>query len=163
MHDDGPAAPATNGGASMTDPMSAGSQPESMLVILNPAAGRGDPEERLGQVEEILTAAGVRYEVRATEGEGDAFTWARDAEGVDRVLALGGDGTVMEAMSGLIASGSSIPLAQVPSGTANVLALALGLPHDVREATELAVRGDSMPFDVGYLPDHDRYFVLAAG
>ena len=134
-----------------------------MLVIVNPSSGRGDADVIRSQVEDLLTKSLMEYEVRVTEGEGDAFRWARDAAGVDRVLAIGGDGTVMEAMSGLVQAGRTTPLAQVPTGTANVLALALGLPHDVGEATELAIHGETMAFDVGYLPDHDRYFVLAAG
>lgn len=137
--------------------------PESMLVVLNPASGRRDADEIGERVTGVLDEAGVRWTLRRTAGEGDAFAWARDAEGVDRVLAVGGDGTVMEAMSGLVKGRRTIPLAQVPTGTANVLALALGLPSDPRDATELAVWGESLPFDVGYLPDHDRYFALAAG
>ena len=136
---------------------------ERMLVILNPTSGQVNPDDVRERVGAVLKVAGVDHDVRVTKREGDAFAWARDAEGVDRVLAVGGDGTTMEAMSGLVESGSGIPLAQVPTGTANILALALGLPRDVDEATELAVYGDAIPFDVGYLPDHDRYFALAAG
>ena len=45
--------------------------------------------------------------------------------GADLVLALGGDGTINEAANGL--AGSDIPLAVLPAGTANVLAVELGL------------------------------------
>lgn len=134
-----------------------------MLVIVNPTAGRHDAEALREQVDQVLAASLMEYEIRVTEEAGDAFAWARDAASADRVLVVGGDGTVMEAMSGLIQAGRTTPLAQVPVGTANILALALGLPQDVREATELAVHGASVAFDVGHLPDHDRYFVLAAG
>lgn len=134
-----------------------------VLVIQNPTSGRRDPDAVLRRVEACLTVGGATFETRVTDGPGDAFTWARDARDADRVLAVGGDGTVMEALSGLVAGERPIPLAQVPTGTANVLALALGIPHDVDAAVDLALRGEDVAFDVGHLPDHDRYFVLAAG
>lgn len=134
-----------------------------VLVIVNPVSGRGDPAPLQERVEGALDAAGVSWQLRLTTGPGDAFAWARDARDVKRVIVVGGDGTVMEAMSGLVHAGLDVPLAQIPTGTANVLALALGVPTDDDAAVELAMHGADMPFDVGYLPDHERYFALAAG
>ncbi|CAN5805392.1 diacylglycerol kinase family lipid kinase [soil metagenome] len=133
------------------------------LVIMNPKSGQGDHEELRQQVEAYLTQAGVSYDIRETAGEQDAFGWARDAQGYDLVLVSGGDGTVMEVMSGLIKNEAAIPLAQLPAGTANLLARALAIPTDPAEALELALNGVVVPLDVGYLPDHDRYFALIAG
>lgn len=70
---------------------------------------------------------------------------------------------MMEAMSGLIKNEHSIPLAQLPAGTANLLARALAIPTEPAEALELALSGVAVPLDVGYLPEHDRYFALVAG
>lgn len=133
------------------------------LVILNPVSGGGAASGIAQQVVEAVAAAGGRCELRETTGEGDAFAWARDVGEVDRLIAVGGDGTVMEAMSGLVHARRDVPLAQIPTGTANVLALALGIPTDPAAAARLAVNGEAIRFDVGHLPDHERYFVLAAG
>lgn len=130
---------------------------------MNPVSGKGDHAKRRERLEAVLTEAGIRFEVRETGGEGDAFRWARDAEGFDRVLVSGGDGTVMEAMSGLIESGRDTPLAQLPLGTANLLAQALDIPRDLEEALEVAVTGVAIRMDVGYLEGRDRYFALVAG
>jgi diacylglycerol kinase (ATP) len=138
-------------------------RPKRVLVIMNPASGQKDETELRQRVEARLGAAGVAFEVRETAGAGDARRWAEEARDVDLVLAAGGDGTIMEAMSGLIKSSRRIPLAQLPAGTANLLARALGVPVDPDEALELALTGKAVDLDVGYLPEHDLYFSLVAG
>lgn len=76
----------------------------------------------------------------STEHRGHAEEIARSArrEGVDLVCVLGGDGTVNEAVNGLLADGpdpDGTMLAIIPGGSANVAARALGLPVDPVEAT----------------------------
>jgi len=135
------------------------------LLIINPASGQHEPEETLRIIRAHLDAQGVQYEVRTTEGEGDALKWATSAEteGFDLVIAAGGDGTIMEAMSGLIRSKAEVPLAQLPAGTANLLARALTIPTELEDALETIFSGRAERLDVGYLPRQDRYFALVAG
>lgn len=135
------------------------------LVIINPVSGRHDPSETTRMIEERFDQAGVDYELRETKQAGDALKWARSAadEGFDLVVVSGGDGTIMEAMSGLIKAESKIPLAQIPVGTANLLARALLIPTDQQEALDTVFDGKAERLDVGYLPDEDRYFALVAG
>lgn len=135
------------------------------LVIMNPVAGQHDPGETRALVEQRLIRAQIGYEIRETQEAGDALRWAQQAagDGFDLVVVSGGDGTIMEAMSGLIKGGSSVPLAQLPAGTANLLARALGLPTDHAEALEIVFSGKPVRLDVGYLPREDRYFALVAG
>ncbi len=135
------------------------------LVIINPASGRHDPAATRQLLEERLTAEGVAYTICETQDAGDALRWAQAAagEGYDLVIASGGDGTIMEAMSGLIKAGSKIPLAQIPVGTANLLARALLIPTDPAAAIDVIFTGKTERLDVGYLPNEDRYFALIAG
>lgn len=139
------------------------SEVKRVLVIRNPASGQGDPEGLRDILVNHLEEKGVTYEIRDTQGEGDALKWAQEAKDVDLVIASGGDGTIMEAMSGLIKNERAIPLAQLPAGTANLLARAFGIPTDPVEALEVALSGVAVSTDVGYLPEHDRYFALVAG
>ncbi|MBT2208425.1 MULTISPECIES: diacylglycerol kinase family protein [Actinomadura] len=79
-----------------------------------------------------------------TAHRGHATEIARRAalEGYDAVIALGGDGTVNEAVNGLLAEGPSpdLPaLAVLPIGSANVFARALGLPGDPIGATRVVL------------------------
>lgn len=138
---------------------------QRVLVIINPVSGRHDAAETRRMIEERLNRDGIAHEVRETQQAGDALNWARAAadDGFDLVLVSGGDGTIMEAMSGLIKAGSRIPLAQIPMGTANLLARALLIPTNQDEALETALTGKAEHLDVGYLPDEDRYFALIAG
>lgn len=133
------------------------------LVIINPVSGKRASGKHLERLRECLDEAGIEFELRETTGDGDAMRWARDATDVDMVIALGGDGTIMEAMSGLIESGSQIPLAQIPAGTANLLARALRIPTDLEGALEVVLSGVPIRHDVGQLEGSGRYFALVAG
>ena len=138
---------------------------QAALVILNPVAGQDDPDKTRTLIEQRFSQEQLRYEIRETKEAGDALQWAEHAasEGFDLVVVSGGDGTVMEAMSGLIKSGSSVPLAQIPAGTANLLARALSIPTEQAEALDTLFSGTSTRLDVGYLPREDRYFALVVG
>ena len=133
-----------------------------VLVIINPASGQGDQARLRERVETRLEREDLSFEVCETQGAGDALEWAQTTE-ADLVIVSGGDGTVMETMSGLIKNERDIPLAQLPGGTANLLARALGIPTETGEALELALDGVAVPLDVGYLPERDRYFAIVAG
>lgn len=136
--------------------------PEKVLVILNPASGQGNSARTRETVEAHLQERGLEYEVRETGAQGDARRWAGETE-ADLVIASGGDGTIMEAMSGVIENPRKPLLAQLPIGTANLLARALGVPDETEAALELALEGAVAELDVGYLADHDLYFALVAG
>jgi diacylglycerol kinase (ATP) len=135
------------------------------LIIMNPVSGRHDPSTTRRMIEEHFARERLAYELRETQHAGDALTWAQHAEddGFDLVVVSGGDGTVMEAMSGLIKGGGHIPLAQIPVGTANSLAQAVLIPTDPKEALDVIFNGKAVRFDVGYVPKEDRYFALVAG
>jgi diacylglycerol kinase (ATP) len=136
-----------------------------ILFIINPTAGQRSTTRSVRKIEETLAGQGIDFEVRTTEAAGDTQRWARaaHAEGFDLVTVVGGDGTVREAVGGLVRSGSRVPLAQIPTGTTNVTARALSIPMDVRKALNVIIDGKTVAFDVGYLPDHDHYFVFVAG
>lgn len=80
-----------------------------------------------------------------------AQTARKAASGGDRLVAVGGDGTVTEVGAGLLTLDRTVPLAIVPHGTANILALNLGVPRDTDEAIDLALNGRVVEIDVGRL------------
>ncbi len=109
-------------------------------LIYNPAAGGGRLRRQIHHLEEaqkILARSGIETTLLVTEEPGDATEFARQsvADGYNMVIVSGGDGTNNEVVNGL--AGSQVPLAVLPSGTANVLAKELGIPWDVRRAAEL--------------------------
>jgi diacylglycerol kinase (ATP) len=81
--------------------------------------------------------------------------------GVERLLVWGGDGTVRRCIDTIVAEEAKVDLAILPAGTANLLAKALGIPRDVRQAVDVAVNGVPRPIDVGVV--NDEAFAVMAG
>jgi diacylglycerol kinase (ATP) len=132
------------------------------LVVLNPAAGQEDPARLKRALGGAFTVRNAAFDLVETHGAGDAAALASEAVelGYRAVVAVGGDGTVAEVISGL--AGSQVPLGIVPQGTANQVAGNLHLPMDVERAVDVVVRGRTVPMDVGLL-ESGRHFALIAG
>lgn len=111
-----------------------------MMIIFNPAAG-ARRRRRLLAALDLLRGLALRPEVAETTHRGHAVGIARDAarDGVGVVVAAGGDGTIAEVAAGL--SGSDSALGVLPLGTANVLALELGLPRSPAGAAAVLAMG----------------------
>lgn len=102
--------------------------PTRMLIVFNPTAGAR--RRRILHVAlDLLHGIGMRPEVADTVCRGHAIALAREAaqSGMRIVVAAGGDGTIAEVAAGI--AGSDAALGVLPLGTANVLALELGLPQ----------------------------------
>jgi diacylglycerol kinase (ATP) len=141
--------------------------PHAPLVIVNPTAGGVRAARLVPWLRERL-AARPDADLRITGRRGDAEAWAADAvrAGRDRVVAVGGDGTVQEVVNGLLASGPSAQLGIVPVGTGNDLARSLGLPTDARAAWRVAVGSATRQTDVGRARNGsggERWFASAGG
>jgi diacylglycerol kinase family enzyme len=133
-----------------------------LLLISNANAHTVTPY----RLEVIAAALSAQFslELVETKNSGHATETARQAaeDGVDLVVALGGDGTVNEVANGLI--GTKVPMAVLPGGMANVFARSLGIPPDPIEATGLLLeRADSLPRPVPLGRIGDRCFVANCG
>jgi diacylglycerol kinase family enzyme len=133
-----------------------------LLLISNANAHTVTPY----RLEVIAAALSAQFslELVETKSRGHATEMARQAveDGIDLVVALGGDGTVNEVANGLV--GSNVPIAVLPGGMANVFARSLGIPSDPIEATGLLLeRVDSLPRRVPLGRIDGRYFVANCG
>ncbi|MGA2171953.1 MAG: diacylglycerol kinase family protein [Sedimentisphaerales bacterium] len=130
---------------------------KNIHIIINPAAGIG--ESILPVINASMKEAGIKWEASITHQAGDATRFAKAAAkaGIDALAVYGGDGTLTEAISGLI--GSEIPLVILPGGSANVMAAELGIPTDLKEACTLLNQGplETKTIDVGQFDK--RYFI----
>lgn len=130
---------------------------KNIHIIINPAAG--EEEAILPIINLSMKEAGITWGAFITHQPGDGIKFAKAAvkKGVDALAVYGGDGTLMEAISGLI--GSEIPLVILPGGSANVVATELGIPIDLKEACTLLGHGPSetKTIDVGQFDE--RYFI----
>lgn len=131
------------------------------LVLHGKAAGR--PEIRAAV--EAVRADGHRVDVRVTWEAGDTQRYAKEAaaQGVDTVVAGGGDGSLNEVVSGIVdGSGpSACSIALLPLGTANDFAHGCGIPvDDPAAALRLATRTEARPIDLCQI--NGRVFVNMA-
>lgn len=119
-----------------------------LLLIANPVAG-GDARPRIARAVAWFEAHGCAVELCLTGARGDARAAAAAARnaGFDRIVACGGDGTLNEVLNGL--APSPVPVAFLPSGTVNVLALELKLPFALEAACAVALDGRPLPVSLG--------------
>ena len=137
--------------------------PGSVLLLRNPRARRAPSEDALLRAAETLIERRWRVDIESTSGPGDATRIAAEAvaRGYNAVIAVGGDGTVHEAVQAL--AGTSTALGAVPAGTANVWAEEAGVPRGARRALTSLLRARTARIDVGRATFEDgssRCFLL---
>jgi diacylglycerol kinase (ATP) len=136
-------------------------------VLISPAAGRGRARAFSDAVLDALRADGVKPTVLSATTGAEAERQAAEAvaAGTGAVVAVGGDGTAHAALQAV--AGTTTPLAVIPAGTGNDLALALGIPRDpvaaARAAAEDLVAGDVRAIDAGRTGDRWWATVLCCG
>jgi len=130
-------------------------------VIINPVSGR--PQPVLSTLNSVFRQANVKWDVSVTHESGDARRAASTAvaQGVDVVAVYGGDGTVLEAATGLL--GTTTPMAILPGGTANVLSVELNIPQALAAAARIACSGDSPVRKVDMGQSGERFFIQRIG
>jgi diacylglycerol kinase (ATP) len=137
---------------------------KKIFLIINPAAARAG-ERSSRAIAEVLEGAGCHLTVLTTSGPGDAVELCREAvrEKADVVAVFGGDGTVMEALEGLV--GAEVPLGVIPGGTANLLAGNLRIPNNPAKAAQVVGKGRPRTIDIGRLETEEvtKYFAVGAG
>ena len=120
-------------------------------LILN---GKSAGDQAVREAVTALREQGVRLDVRVTWEGGDAERYVAEAiaDGVDTVIAGGGDGTLSEVATTLAhrdESAEALPaLALLPLGTANDFASACGIPADPEAALRLVRDGAAVPMDL---------------
>ena len=109
-------------------------QQNDIAVLANPSAGRGRHRGLLPAVLEQLGSSGrTVHLLHARSGaEAEALCRKAVADDVDAVVALGGDGTVPQALQAV--AGTDVPLGVVPLGTGNDFAACTGVPLDPVQA-----------------------------
>ncbi len=137
-------------------------------LFLNPIAGRGRAKRRLPRILELLEAAGIHVEVHQSAGVGDLENQVREAvrSGCSQLIVAGGDGSVHEAVNGIMSARGQAALGVVPVGTGNDFAKAAGIPLDWEAATTLLARrvadgAEPRSMDLGRM--NDRWFANGAG
>jgi diacylglycerol kinase (ATP) len=148
-------------------------EPASPLVIINPIAGSGRAHGLAPRIRAWVDARGRVARILETRERGHAERLASTAGdlGHDRVVVVGGDGTIQEVVNGLLtaarASGDGVPaLGVVPGGNGNDLVRNLSLPLDPMAALAVALGEETRSIDVAVASAPDgrlRHFAVAGG
>jgi diacylglycerol kinase (ATP) len=130
-------------------------------VILNPYSNRWNSQRRWPEAEAALQAAGVKFDWVVSQKKGQIVELAEQAvyEKCSPIIVAGGDGSIGDAVNGLMRAvqstqGPMVPLGIMPTGSANDLVYALGLPTDLKQAAKVIAAGKTREMDLGKLNNH---------
>ncbi len=134
---------------------------KTLLMIVNPRAGRSKPRGPLFDAAAQLSSAGYLLSIHMTTAPGDAAAFAaKEGGNYDVVVAVGGDGTLNEVASGLMQLEKQPPLGYLAQGSTNDFAACLQIPGDPASAVQAIVRGVPRKLDIGRW--NDRHFIYVA-
>ena len=139
----------------------------NVLAIVNPLSGaRAHPEiaaHRVALLERRFKADGIDGCVRLTERSHHAAELTEEAvrSGARFVIAWGGDGTINETAG--VLTGTGVVLGIIPAGSGNGFANALRIPHDPRQAIDVALAGEDCAVDVGEIDGRPFFNVAGIG
>ena len=155
-----------------------------ILIIYNPKAGKGKIRKSIPEIKKMFNESGLSPDFYATKCRGDATEAAKKylkrycnlkygyygnpekPEGSTRkhniyVVAAGGDGTLNEVMSGVLATGYDVPIGIIPTGSTNDFGYSLKLEGDparlARIVLENILKDNEFKCDVAtFKPDNDK-------
>ncbi|HSP22903.1 MAG TPA: diacylglycerol kinase family protein [Planococcus sp. (in: firmicutes)] len=135
------------------------------MFILNPSSGKEKAKDYAHQVEKTLEEMGYSVDTRETQKAKDATEFAAEAceKEYDFVVAMGGDGTINEVVSGLAEQEHHPLFSLIPLGTVNDFARALNISLDPPEAIEALKTGSEKWVDIAKVGDHYFMNILALG
>jgi len=128
-----------------------------VLIIYNPLSGKKKSKDK--QIKNIGRKLALDFQWHDLST--GSFTNLNPLD-YERIFVCGGDGTIKEVATWLMAKKSMTPLAIIPQGSANILALSLGVPTDPEKALKLGLSEKIQKIDAGFI-NHREYFLIAAG
>lgn len=135
--------------------------PIKLLFVYNPKAGKAKIRNYIADILDIFAAEGYEITVFPTRTCGDAKRIVQDMpDDCDLLVVSGGDGTLDEAVTGLMCAGKSVTIGYIPAGSTNDFGRSLKLPKSMVRSAEIAVKGNDFACDIGSF--NDRYFVYVA-
>ena len=139
---------------------------KKLLFIFNPRSGKGQIKSALPDILDIMVKSGFDITVHTTQCQGDCTeVVAARAKEFDRIVVSGGDGTLDEAVTGMmrLPIGERIPVGYIPAGSTNDYGNSLGIDKDMLHAAEIAVSGEPFKVDIGTFNNNSFVYVAAFG
>jgi diacylglycerol kinase (ATP) len=134
-------------------------------VVANPTKVEADTRDVITELCVELGWAEPLWIETTVEDPGTGQAEKAVEQGVDVVMACGGDGTVRSVAEAL--AGTGVAMGLLPAGTGNLLARTLGTPLEMAAAAKVALSGDDRTIDIGRVrvdgEDDERVFLVMAG
>lgn len=136
---------------------------KKLMLLINPNAGRGSYKTPLADILQAFHKSGYVSTVFFTNGRADATRLAAEhCAQFDRVVCVGGDGTLSETIAGLMQCPTRPTLGYIPMGTTNDVASSLGLSASPPVAAVTAATGQPRTLDVGLFNGLEYFTYVAA-
>ena len=136
---------------------------KKIVFIMNPISGTSDKKDIPYLIEELLDKEQFDYSIRETEYAGHAYEIAKESkeQGIDIVVAVGGDGTVNEVGRALVHSNTALGI--IPTGSGNGLARHLLIPMKIKGAIQVLNDCEITDLDYGIINDHPFFCTCGVG
>lgn len=133
----------------------------NVLLIVNPCAGRTKSRAGTFDIVNKFSTNDYEFSIHTTTCQGDATNIVRkNYDDKQLVVCCGGDGTLNETINGVMDMPNRLPIGYIPTGSTNDLATTLGIPTDIKKATDLIMSGHTNSYDLGLF--NNRYFSYVA-
>lgn len=136
-----------------------------LLLIVNSHSGKKKKFSVFEKIQKRLSAGGWETDMVFTKHSGHATELAENAVDYDRIICVGGDGTLSEVCNGILRTDRKVQIGYVPTGSTNDFARGMGLPKSIKKSTLLAASEECFPIDAGgFINDlgQERYFSYVA-
>jgi YegS/Rv2252/BmrU family lipid kinase len=135
---------------------------KSLLLIINPVAGKRNATEYQPEIIKKLQAAGYDVQVKYTEIHKNAYCITKEyGRGNDVIVCCGGDGTLKETICGVMELGLDAEIGYVPCGTTNDFAHSLHIPTDIDDAVETIIKGNTIAVDIGDFNGREQFIYVS--
>jgi diacylglycerol kinase (ATP) len=132
------------------------------FVILNPNSGKGRGRRLEPRIREAFKGQSAEFGLTAAAGDEENLARQAVANGFDRIVAVGGDGTTSNVAHAILGTGKRVSLGLVPAGTGCDLVRSLGIPqNDLGKCASIVASGKTRAIDVGKV--EERHFLNVAG
>lgn len=142
-----------------------GDNAKKLLLLVNPKAGKNEVKHHLMDIVDIFVKAGWYVAIRTTQYSGEVTDLIKAiGNRYAMVVCAGGDGTLNEAVRGLLELDEQPVLGYIPAGTTNDFATSLNLPkNNLLQAAEIAANGIPFLCDAGLFNLRPFVYVAAFG
>lgn len=132
------------------------------VVVINPTSGNGKGGKVWNKVKPLLEKKGISFEAYVSKEKGDISRFVAKLDRADKLIVIGGDGTLHEVLNGL-SKNHEIAIGYIPAGSGNDFARSLNIPLAYEKALECILRGEEKKLDVLKVGEHVCATIVGAG